>query len=131
MEKRKKTAREKPLQQVSEKELELNIEDIYPKDKGLGFFFSFKYISRSTSLNFTYLIFNKFKFHFALPGLGFPRRPPWNYGMAREDLLKKEEKSFRLYLDDLLSRNPLGSLSHFEHNLEVNDWFLQENMVWS
>lgn len=39
MEKRKKTAREKPLQQVSEKELELNIEDIYPKDKGLGFFF--------------------------------------------------------------------------------------------
>uniref|UniRef100_A0A3P8WW86 Guanine nucleotide-binding protein-like 1 n=1 Tax=Cynoglossus semilaevis TaxID=244447 RepID=A0A3P8WW86_CYNSE len=85
VEKRKKTAREKPLQQVSEKELELNIEDIYPKDKGLG----------------------------------FPRRPPWNYGMAREDLLKKEEKSFRLYLDDLLSRNPLGSLSHFEHNLET------------
>lgn len=51
--------------------------------------------------------------------------------MAREDLLKKEEKSFRLYLDDLLSRNPLGSLSHFEHNLEVNDWLVQENMVWS
>ncbi|KAK7887034.1 hypothetical protein WMY93_026655 [Mugilogobius chulae] len=52
-------------------------------------------------------------------GLGFPRRPSWNYEMTRESLLRKEEKSYREYLDDLHSRNPPGSLSHFEHNLET------------
>ncbi|XP_054861479.1 guanine nucleotide-binding protein-like 1 [Amphiprion ocellaris] len=39
--------------------------------------------------------------------------------MTRENLLRKEEKSYREYLDDLHSRNPPGSLSHFEHNLET------------
>ncbi|XP_053287603.1 guanine nucleotide-binding protein-like 1 isoform X2 [Pleuronectes platessa] len=73
------------LTPVSDKELEINIDDIYPSDKGLG----------------------------------FPRRPPWNYEMTRENLLRKEEKSYREYLEDLHSRNPLGSLSHFEHNLET------------
>lgn len=52
-------------------------------------------------------------------GLGFPKRPPWSYEMTREELLRKEEKSYREYLDDLHSRNPPGSLSHFEHNLET------------
>uniref|UniRef100_A0A8D3ADK3 Guanine nucleotide-binding protein-like 1 n=1 Tax=Scophthalmus maximus TaxID=52904 RepID=A0A8D3ADK3_SCOMX len=80
VEKRKKLAMEKLLQPVSDKELEVSIDDIYPSEKGLG----------------------------------FPRRPPWNYEMTRENLLRKEEKSFREYLDDLLSRNPPGSLSHFE-----------------
>uniref|UniRef100_A0A3Q3WYX8 Guanine nucleotide-binding protein-like 1 n=1 Tax=Mola mola TaxID=94237 RepID=A0A3Q3WYX8_MOLML len=85
VERRKKLAQEKLLQPVSEKELEVNINDIYPSEKGLG----------------------------------FPRRPPWNYEMTRDNLLKKEEKSYRDYLDDLHSRNPPGSLSHFEHNLET------------
>lgn len=85
VEKRKKMAREKVLQPVSDKELEIEITDIYPTEKGLA----------------------------------FPRRPPWNYEMSREELLRKEEKSYRDYLDDLHSRNPLGSLSHFEHNLET------------
>ncbi|XP_076010806.1 guanine nucleotide-binding protein-like 1 [Genypterus blacodes] len=85
VEKRKKVAREKELQQVSDKELEADIHDIYPTDKGLG----------------------------------FPRRPSWNYEMTRENLLRKEEKSYREYLEDLHSRNPPGSLSHFEHNLET------------
>uniref|UniRef100_A0A671YLU4 Guanine nucleotide-binding protein-like 1 n=1 Tax=Sparus aurata TaxID=8175 RepID=A0A671YLU4_SPAAU len=85
VEKRKKLAREKVLQHVSDKELEININDIYPSEKGLG----------------------------------FPRRPSWNYEMTRENLLRKEEKSYRDYLDDLSSRNPPGSLSHFEHNLET------------
>ena len=40
--------------------------------------------------------------------------------MTRENLLRKEEKMFRDYLDDMHSRNPTGSLSHFEHNLEVS-----------
>lgn len=35
MEKRKKLAREKMLQQVSDKELEVDINDIYPSEKGL------------------------------------------------------------------------------------------------
>lgn len=85
VEKRKKAAREKVLQPVTDKELEVDIHDIYPSEKGLG----------------------------------FPRRPSWSYEMTRESLLRKEEKSYREYLDDLHSRNPLGSLSHFEHNLET------------
>ncbi|XP_053182404.1 guanine nucleotide-binding protein-like 1 [Scomber japonicus] len=85
VEKRKKIAREKVLQPVSDKELEMGINETYPSEKGLG----------------------------------FPRRPSWNYEMTRENLLKKEEKSYREYLDDLHSRNPPGSLSHFEHNLET------------
>lgn len=40
--------------------------------------------------------------------------------MTRESLQKKEEKSYREYLDDLHSRNPPDTLSHFEHNLEVS-----------
>ena len=54
-----------------------------------------------------------------MAGLGIPRRPSWTYDMTREQLLRKEEKSYREYLDDLHSRNPPGTLSHFEHNLEV------------
>ncbi|XP_052003214.1 guanine nucleotide-binding protein-like 1 [Xyrauchen texanus] len=52
-------------------------------------------------------------------GLNFPRRPSWNYGMRREELLWKEEKSFQEYLEALHSKNPAGTLSHFEHNLET------------
>ncbi|XP_072316812.1 guanine nucleotide-binding protein-like 1 isoform X3 [Eucyclogobius newberryi] len=85
VEKRKKVAREKELLPVTDKELEMDICDIYPSEKGLV----------------------------------FPRRPPWNYEMTRENLLRKEEKSYREYLDDLHSRNPPGTLSHFEHNLET------------
>lgn len=40
--------------------------------------------------------------------------------MTRDQLLRKEEKSYREYLDALHSRNPPGTLSHFEHNLEVS-----------
>ncbi|XP_032374571.1 guanine nucleotide-binding protein-like 1 [Etheostoma spectabile] len=85
VEKRKKLAREKVLQPVLDKELEISINDIFPSDKGLG----------------------------------FPLRPPWSYEMTRENLLRKEEKMYRDYLDDMHARNPTGSLSHFEHNLET------------
>ncbi|KAF6722011.1 Guanine nucleotide-binding protein-like 1 [Oryzias melastigma] len=85
VEKRKKLAREKVLQPVSDKELEVDINEIYPSEKRLS----------------------------------FPRRPSWTYNMTRESLMKKEEKSYRDYLDDLHSRNPPGTLSHFEHNLET------------
>lgn len=85
VEKRKKTAREKILKPVVEKELEMDINQIYPEDKGLN----------------------------------FPRRPSWNYSMQREELLRKEEKSFLEYLEALHSKNPPGTLSHFEHNLET------------
>ncbi|KAJ8287768.1 hypothetical protein COCON_G00004270 [Conger conger] len=70
VEKRKKMAREKILLPVVESTLEVDINDIYPPDKGLD----------------------------------FPKRPPWHYGMQREELLRKEEKAFR---------------DHFEHNLET------------
>ncbi|KAL6109260.1 gnl1 [Pungitius sinensis] len=85
VEKGKKLAREKVLQPISDKELEININDIFPSDKGLG----------------------------------FPQRPAWSYEMTRENLLRKEEKSYREYLDNLHAKNAAGSLSHFEHNLET------------
>ncbi|XP_048116223.1 LOW QUALITY PROTEIN: guanine nucleotide-binding protein-like 1 [Alosa alosa] len=85
VERRKKIAMEKILEPAAEQELEVDINDIYPEERGLD----------------------------------FPRRPSWNYGMSREELLRKEERSFREYLEALHSRNPLGSLSHFEHNLET------------
>lgn len=123
MEKRKKLAREKVLQPVSDKELEININDIYPPDKGLAVFECFQRLSlnRSDKMNGVgHWLTLKFDYWYSLPGLGFPRRPSWNYEMTRENLLRKEEKSYRDYLDDLHSRNPPGSLSHFEHNLEVS-----------
>uniref|UniRef100_A0A3P9HMM2 Guanine nucleotide-binding protein-like 1 n=1 Tax=Oryzias latipes TaxID=8090 RepID=A0A3P9HMM2_ORYLA len=85
VEKRKKLAREKILQAVCDKELEVDINEIYPSEKCLS----------------------------------FPRRPSWTYNMTRDSLLKKEEKSYRDYLDDMHSRNAPGTLSHFEHNLET------------
>ncbi|CAL1610870.1 unnamed protein product [Knipowitschia caucasica] len=85
VEKRKRAAMENELKSVTDKDLETDICDIYPTEKGLT----------------------------------FPRRPSWNYEMTRESLLRKEEKSYREYVDDLQSRNPPGSLSHFEHNLET------------
>lgn len=85
VEKRKKIAREKILEPTAEQDLEVDIDNIYPEERGLD----------------------------------FPRRPSWHYGMSREELLRKEEKSFKDYLEALHSRNPPGSLSHFEHNLET------------
>ncbi|RXN05678.1 guanine nucleotide-binding -like 1 [Labeo rohita] len=85
VEKRKKIAREKILKPVAEKEMEIDMNQIYPEDKGLD----------------------------------FPRRPSWHYNMRREELLRKEEKSFLEYLEALHSKNPPGTLSHFEHNLET------------
>ncbi|CAG6015023.1 guanine nucleotide-binding protein-like 1 [Menidia menidia] len=85
VERRKKLAMDTVLQPVSDKEMEVNINDVYPSEKGLD----------------------------------FPRRPSWTYEMTRESLMRKEEKSYRDYLEDLHSRNPPGSLSHFEHNLET------------
>ncbi|XP_023649917.1 guanine nucleotide-binding protein-like 1 isoform X1 [Paramormyrops kingsleyae] len=85
IERRKGVARERILRSVAEKDLEMDINDIYPAEKRLD----------------------------------FPRRPSWHYGMAREELLRKEEKSFREFLTALHGRNELRSLSHFEHNLET------------
>ncbi|MBH0219665.1 hypothetical protein GH793_15910 [Listeria monocytogenes] len=52
-------------------------------------------------------------------GLDFPRRPPWNYGMCREELLRKEKVVFDEFLKALRSKNSSDTLSHFEHNLET------------
>ncbi|KAA0703185.1 Guanine nucleotide-binding protein-like 1 GTP-binding protein HSR1 [Triplophysa tibetana] len=85
VERRKKIAMQKILKPVPESELEIDINNIFPEDKGLN----------------------------------FPRRPSWHYDMQREVLLRKEEKSFHEYLQALYSKNPRGTLSHFEHNLET------------
>lgn len=75
-------------------------------------------------------LFDLLKLHNVLPGLSFPRRPSWSYNMTRDSLLKKEEKSYRDYLDDMHSRNAPGTLSHFEHNLEVKLSLLVLNFVF-
>ncbi|XP_017561536.1 guanine nucleotide-binding protein-like 1 [Pygocentrus nattereri] len=85
VEKRKKMARDTILQPVPERELEMDINQVFPEEQGLD----------------------------------FPRRPSWHYGMQREELLRKEEKSFHEFLESLYSKNPPGTLSHFEHNLET------------
>uniref|UniRef100_W5L9P5 Guanine nucleotide-binding protein-like 1 n=1 Tax=Astyanax mexicanus TaxID=7994 RepID=W5L9P5_ASTMX len=84
VERRKRMAQERILQPVPERELEMDINQIYPEEQ-----------------------------------LDFPRRPSWHYGMQREELLRKEERSFREFLENLHSRNPPETLSHFEHNLET------------
>ncbi|XP_069098059.1 guanine nucleotide-binding protein-like 1 [Pleurodeles waltl] len=51
--------------------------------------------------------------------LDFPKRPPWNYQMAKELLLAREEKSFLGYLENIYSTFNPTQLSYFEHNLET------------
>ncbi|XP_006275314.1 guanine nucleotide-binding protein-like 1 [Alligator mississippiensis] len=51
--------------------------------------------------------------------LDFPKRPPWNYQMTKEQLLAREEKCFRDYLEGIYSTYQPSQLSYFEHNLET------------
>ncbi|XP_069491448.1 guanine nucleotide-binding protein-like 1 [Ambystoma mexicanum] len=51
--------------------------------------------------------------------LDFPKRPPWNYQMAKELLLAREEKSFLSYLENIYSTFNPTQLSYFDHNLET------------
>ncbi|XP_060127200.1 guanine nucleotide-binding protein-like 1 [Zootoca vivipara] len=51
--------------------------------------------------------------------LDFPKRPPWNYQMTKDQLLAREEKCFREYLENIYSTFPPSQLSYFEHNLET------------
>lgn len=85
IERRKKVAQEKVLELLQEKDLEVDIDDIYK------------------------------------PGsvLDFPKRPPWNYEMSKEQLILREEKAFREYLDNIYSTFSPAQLSYFEHNLET------------
>ncbi|XP_015706623.1 guanine nucleotide-binding protein-like 1 [Coturnix japonica] len=51
-------------------------------------------------------------------GMDFPRRPPWSYGMSREELRAREEESFNAFLRGL--RGDGGSnqdLAPFEHTI--------------
>uniref|UniRef100_A0A8C0G0A9 Guanine nucleotide-binding protein-like 1 n=1 Tax=Chelonoidis abingdonii TaxID=106734 RepID=A0A8C0G0A9_CHEAB len=51
--------------------------------------------------------------------LDFPKRPPWSYQMSKEQLLVREEKCFRDYLEGIYSTYQPSQLSYFEHNLET------------
>lgn len=51
--------------------------------------------------------------------LDFPKRPPWNYQMTKDQLLAREEKCFREYLENIYSAFQSNQLSYFEHNLET------------
>ncbi|XP_069055183.1 guanine nucleotide-binding protein-like 1 [Lepisosteus oculatus] len=51
--------------------------------------------------------------------LDFPRRQPWDYGMSKEQVLAREERAFREYLDSVYKQYQPSELSYFEHNLET------------
>ncbi|XP_003217991.1 guanine nucleotide-binding protein-like 1 [Anolis carolinensis] len=51
--------------------------------------------------------------------LDFPKRPPWSYQMTKEQLLAREEKCFRDYLENIYTTFQPSQLSYFEHNLET------------
>ncbi|XP_020667970.1 guanine nucleotide-binding protein-like 1 isoform X1 [Pogona vitticeps] len=51
--------------------------------------------------------------------LDFPKRPPWSYEMTKDQLLAREEKCFREYLENIYSTFQPSQLSYFEHNLET------------
>ncbi|XP_075769564.1 guanine nucleotide-binding protein-like 1 [Pelodiscus sinensis] len=51
--------------------------------------------------------------------LDFPKRPPWSYQMSKEQVLAREEKCFRDYLEGIYSTYQPCQLSYFEHNLET------------
>ncbi|KAH0630402.1 hypothetical protein JD844_013404 [Phrynosoma platyrhinos] len=51
--------------------------------------------------------------------LDFPKRPPWSYQMSKEQLLAREEKCFREYLENIYATFQPSQLSYFEHNLET------------
>ncbi|CAG8502968.1 3044_t:CDS:10 [Ambispora gerdemannii] len=49
----------------------------------------------------------------------FPKRPPWNHQMSKEELIANEKKYFQRWLKDIYDRWGKEELSFFEHNLEV------------
>ncbi|XP_060534711.1 guanine nucleotide-binding protein-like 1 [Cylas formicarius] len=53
------------------------------------------------------------------PALGFPKRPPWNFDLSKEQLDMQENKYFTEYLKNVEMRYDLKQLSYFELNLET------------
>ncbi|EDQ89970.1 uncharacterized protein MONBRDRAFT_16766, partial [Monosiga brevicollis MX1] len=51
--------------------------------------------------------------------LDFPKRPEWSYGETKEQVLEKEERSFKEYLFRLRQSFAEDELSYFELNLET------------
>uniref|UniRef100_A0A1B6C3N2 Guanine nucleotide-binding protein-like 1 n=1 Tax=Clastoptera arizonana TaxID=38151 RepID=A0A1B6C3N2_9HEMI len=53
------------------------------------------------------------------PALDFPKRPPWNFEMTREQLEAREHKYFMEYIETLEKLYDFSKLSYFELNLET------------
>jgi len=51
--------------------------------------------------------------------LDFPKRPPWDSSMSKQQLEKSERNYFDKWLKKLLSQYPSTRLNYFENNLEV------------
>ena len=51
--------------------------------------------------------------------IDFPKRPPWHYGITKEELEINEEHYFQRWLDDIYNEYPREELGFFEHNLDV------------
>nr|CAG8585175.1 15230_t:CDS:2 [Entrophospora candida] len=51
--------------------------------------------------------------------IDFPKRPPWNYDMTKEELESKEKHYFQEWLSNIYEQYPKEELSFFEHNLNV------------
>ena len=51
--------------------------------------------------------------------LDMPKRPEWNHGMSKEELVLQEEEYFQGYLDNILDKHSPKDLSYMELNLET------------
>ncbi|XP_069669915.1 guanine nucleotide-binding protein-like 1 isoform X1 [Periplaneta americana] len=56
---------------------------------------------------------------FFLKDLDFPKRPPWNFDMSRDQLEAREHRYFTEYISDLEKKFNWKDLSYFELNLET------------
>lgn len=54
-----------------------------------------------------------------LPELDFPKRPPWDYQMSKEELDIRENRYFTEYVSSLKKNFNFNELSYFELNLET------------
>ncbi|CAG9764541.1 unnamed protein product [Ceutorhynchus assimilis] len=57
--------------------------------------------------------------HFFEESLEFPKRPPWNFDLSKEELEAQENRYFHQYLKNIEANHNLKDLSYFELNLET------------
>ncbi|KAK7094449.1 guanine nucleotide-binding protein-like 1 [Littorina saxatilis] len=57
--------------------------------------------------------------HVKEPSLDFPKRPPWEFTLSKQQLEKQERSYFQDYVHSILTSHDAERLSYFELNLET------------